>query len=203
MPRAGYCISEFRNGLVISGHVTEISCIKGPLLGSLGSSLDSAAHLASFFISVSPDVPMDEMASALFKALEKQHKHKQEEQSGAWPAESALPTEAITFYKRKLTTETLTTSFSWLLNMLQGNKELGIEGVPMWANAATLPNAVKCCSLHILAPVVQGTLIVSPPGCLDSSSGHRTQRRTWLRWGFITLYLLIPCFTSGGAKALA
>ena len=53
----------------ISCHITEMSCIKGALLGSLGSSLDSAAHLANFFMSVSPDVPMDEMASALFKAL--------------------------------------------------------------------------------------------------------------------------------------
>lgn len=32
--------------------------------------MDSVAHLANFFMSVSPDVPMDEMASALFKALE-------------------------------------------------------------------------------------------------------------------------------------
>ena len=53
----------------VSCHVTEISCIRGPLLGSLGSSLDSAAHLANFFMSVSPDVPIEEMASALFKAL--------------------------------------------------------------------------------------------------------------------------------------
>lgn len=53
----------------ISCHITEMSCIKGALLGSLGSSLDSAAHLANFFMSVSPDVPIDEMASALFKAL--------------------------------------------------------------------------------------------------------------------------------------
>lgn len=50
-------------------HVTEISCIRGALLGSFGSSLDSAAHLANFFMSVSPEVPIDEMASALFKAL--------------------------------------------------------------------------------------------------------------------------------------
>lgn len=56
----------------LSCHITEISCIKGALLGSFGSSLDSAAHLANFFKSVSPDVPIDEMASALFKALEKQ-----------------------------------------------------------------------------------------------------------------------------------
>lgn len=67
-------ILELRSGLCISDRVTEISCIKGALLGSLGSSLDSAAHLANFFMSVSPDVPMDEMASALFKALEKQQK---------------------------------------------------------------------------------------------------------------------------------
>lgn len=54
-----------------SCHITEISCIRGALLGSLGSSLDSAAHLANFFMSVSPEAPIDEMASALFKALEK------------------------------------------------------------------------------------------------------------------------------------
>lgn len=52
-------------------HVTEISCINGALLGSLGSSLDSAAHLANFFMSISPDVPIAEMASALFKALKR------------------------------------------------------------------------------------------------------------------------------------
>lgn len=68
-------ILELRSGLCICDHVTEISCIRGALLGSLGSSLDSAAHLANFFMSVSPDVPMDEMASALFRALEKQQKN--------------------------------------------------------------------------------------------------------------------------------
>lgn len=52
-------------------HVTEISCINGALLGSFGSSLDSAAHLANFFMSISPDVPIAEMASALFKALKR------------------------------------------------------------------------------------------------------------------------------------
>lgn len=45
--------------------------MRGALLGSLGSSLDSAAHLASFFMSVRPEVPMEEMASALFSALER------------------------------------------------------------------------------------------------------------------------------------
>ena len=64
-------VSTLRGEVVcahVSCHVTEISCIRGPLLGSLGSSLDSAAHLANFFMSVSPDVPIEEMASALFKA---------------------------------------------------------------------------------------------------------------------------------------
>lgn len=62
--------------------VTEISCIRGALLGSFGSSLDSAAHLASFFMSVSPDVPIDEMASALFNALEGK-KEKEENKGGS------------------------------------------------------------------------------------------------------------------------
>ena len=77
-----YCIGEDSvkencvKGQVKKWHVclllhTEISCIRGALLGSFGSSLDSAAHLANFFMSVSPDVPIDEMASAFFKALKR------------------------------------------------------------------------------------------------------------------------------------
>lgn len=86
MQRAGhFLIWECINGWCLSGRLTEISCINGAWLGSLGSSLDSAAHLANFFMSVSPDVPMDEMASALLKALEKQQEHQQRKQSGACP----------------------------------------------------------------------------------------------------------------------
>lgn len=102
-----FIISGCKDGLCVSGNVTEISCINGAWLGSLGSSLDSAAHLASFFMSVSPDVPMDEMASALFKALEKTTKTQIEKAISLTSAHPVLLPEAITFYRRKLTMETL------------------------------------------------------------------------------------------------
>lgn len=52
--------------------LTIIICIRAALFGSFGSSFASAAHLASFFMSFKPDVPMDAIASIFFKALKRQ-----------------------------------------------------------------------------------------------------------------------------------
>lgn len=55
-------------------NLTVMSCMRAELLGSLGSSFDSAAHLANFFISVSPEAPIEDTASMLCKALQEEQK---------------------------------------------------------------------------------------------------------------------------------